>query len=198
MRKLTVSAVAAAAALLAGCSGSTASSAPTSSSTTPSASSTATAPTAEQTAWAGQVCTATAALKKDAEGLTSAATSGGDVSAKLTAQVGVIKTSATTLATTIKAVPAGSESDPGFAAVKASADQFAESVSSVESSVTALDGKSGLSKVSGLASVASAAGTAVTKLGATAQAIGTAAKDGKSALGQAFAAAPSCASLNAS
>jgi hypothetical protein len=123
---------------------------------------------------------------------------GGDVSAELTAQLGVITASATTLATTIKAVPAGSENDPGLAAVKASADEFSASVKAVGSSATALEGKSGEAKVTALANLASAAGTAVSKLGATAQAIETAAKDGKSVLGQAFATAPSCVSLNAS
>jgi hypothetical protein len=149
-------------------------------------------------AWAGQVCTATATVKKDAETVASAAMSGGADSASLTSQMAVIKASVNTLATTIKSVPAGSESDPGLAAVKASSEQFTASVDSVESSVTALEGKSGEAKVKGLASVATAAGTAASKLGAMGQAIGTAAKDGKSVLGQAFAAAPSCVSLNAS
>jgi hypothetical protein len=204
MRKSIAAAAVAtvAAALLTACSGSTTSSAPTSSTETPttttSGSITGTAPTTEQTAWAGQVCTAAAAVKKDAEGLASASTSGGDVSAKLTAQIGVVKGSANTLATTVKAVPAGSESDPGFAAVKASGDQLTASINSVEASVSALEGKSGLSKVSALASVGSAAGTALSKIGATGQAIETASKDGNSPLGQAFATAPACVSLNAS
>jgi hypothetical protein len=202
-RSISAAAVATVAvALLTACSGTTTPSAPTSSTesptTTASTSTTGTAPNAEQTAWAGQVCTAAAVVKKDAEGLSSASTSGGDVSAKLTAQLGVIKGSANTLAATVKTVPAGSESDPGFAAVKASADQLTASINSVEASVSALEGKSGLSKVSALASVGSAAGAAVSKVGATAQAIETASKDGKSALGQAFATAPACVSLNAS
>jgi hypothetical protein len=189
-------------ALVTGCSGSNTASAPTpsgkSSATTPSTSSTAAAPTAEQTAWAGQVCTATATLKNDAKGLATAATSGGNDSAKLTSQMTVIKTSVNTLATTIKSVPAGSESDPGLAAIKASADEFTTSVNAVESSVAALEGTSGQAKAMGLATVASAASTAASKLGALGQAIETAAKDGKSTLGQAFTAAPSCVSLKAS
>jgi hypothetical protein len=52
-----------------------------------------------------------------------------------------------------------------------------------------------MSKVTALASVGSAATSSLSALGATTQAVATAAKDGKSTLGQAFAAAPSCGSL---
>jgi hypothetical protein len=153
-------------------------------------------PTAEQAGGAGQVCTSAATVKKDAQGLASAATSGGDVEAKLTAQLAVIKASANTLATTITAVPVGSERDLGLAAVKTSADRFTASVTALEASVNALKGKSGLSKAKGLATLADAASTSLANLGATTQAIKAAAKDGKTALEQAFATAPSCASLN--
>ena len=186
-------------ALLTGCSGSTTATTTPSTSPSPtvsSASTTGSSPTAEQTAWAGQVCTAAATVKKDAQGLASAATSGGDVEAKLRSQMAVITASANTLATTVTAVPLGSESDPGLAGVKAAADQFKASVTAAEESVTALEGKTGLAKAQGLATVASAASTALSKLGATTQAIKSAAQNGKSALEQAFAAAPSCASLN--
>jgi hypothetical protein len=106
-----------------------------------------------------------------------------------------LKTSATALTTAVTAIPAGSESDPEAAAVKASADQFKESITTLESSVTALEGKSGIPKVTALASIGSAASGSLSKLGSTAQAIKTAATDGKSTLGQALAAAPSCSSL---
>jgi len=198
MRKSVV--LIAAVALLTGCSGSTATTTATPSpARTPpvsSASTTGAAPTAEQTAWAAQVCTATATVKKDAQGLASVATSGGDDAAKLKAQMAAIKDSANTLSTTITAVPVGSDSDPELAAVKASADQFTASVADLEASVAALEGKSGAAKVTGLATVASAASSSSSKLGATGQAIKAAAKDGKSSLGQAFAAAPSCNSLS--
>src|SRR5450631_2368782 len=96
------------AALLAGCGGSkstTASPTPSSPSVS-SASTSAPAPTAEQTAWAGGVCTAATTLKKNVEGLASAVTSGGsDLSAALKAQMATIKTSAATLTTAIAAVP---------------------------------------------------------------------------------------------
>jgi hypothetical protein len=198
MRKPVV--LIAAAALLTGCSGST-----TTTTTAPSAaksppvslaSTTDTAPTAEQTAWAAQVCTATATMQKDAQGLAPVTRSGGDVAAKLTAQMAVIKASANALATTITAAPVGSDSDPELAPVKASADQFKASVTALEASVTALEGKSASSMVTGLATVATAARTSLSKLGATGQAIKAAAKDDKSSLGQAFEAAPSCNSLN--
>jgi hypothetical protein len=190
----------AAAALLAGCSGSTSTKATPSSTTHsksgPSAATAGRAPTAEQSAWAGQVCTATTTLKKNVEGLASAVTSGGsNVSAALGAQMATVKASATALTTTITAVPAGSESDPEVAAVKASGEQFKASITALESSVAALGGKSGMSKVSALASVGGAATSSLSVLGATTQAVATAAKDGKSTLGKALAAAPSCSSL---
>jgi hypothetical protein len=187
-----------AAVLLTGCSGSTTTTTPTSSAApSPPASSTSGAtPTAEQTAWAGQVCTATLAVQKDAEGLASAATSGGDVEAQLKAQMAAIQTSTHTLATTVTAVPASIRNDPELAQVRAAADQLAASVAAAKASATALEGKSGLSKAQGLATVSSAAGTALSKLGATAQAIKDAAREAKTVLGKAFAAAPSCATLN--
>jgi len=106
-----------------------------------------------------------------------------------------VKASATALTTAVTAVPAGSESDPEAAAVKASASKFTASLSTLESSVTSLGGTSGMSKVTALASVGGAAADSLSKLGATAAAIKTAAVDGKSTLGQAFATAPSCSSL---
>jgi len=186
----------AAAALLAGCGGSKSGTATTSSAPASSAATSGAAPTAEQTAWAGQVCTSATTVKKDVEGLASAATSGGsDVSTALTAQMATIKTSAGALASKISAVPAGSENDPQAAAVKTSADEFKASLTTLESTVSELEGASGLSKVKALATVGSASADSLSKLGATTQAITAAAADGKSTLGQAFAAAPSCSSL---
>jgi uncharacterized protein YceK len=184
----------AAAALLAGCGASTSSTAP--SPAVSSASTTGQAPTAQQIAWAGGVCTATTALKKNVEALASAVTSGGNrVTAALQAQMVTVETSATTLVTAITTLPAGSESDPKAAAVKTSADQLKASITSLESSVTALQGKSGISQATALASVGAAAVDALSKFGATAAAIKNAAQDGNSTLGRALAAAPSCSSL---
>ena len=198
MRKSIV--LIAAAALLVGCGGSKSTTAVTpSTSASPSVSSASTkgaAPTAEQTAWAGGVCIAATTLKKDVEGLATAVTSGGsDVAATMTTQMETIKTSATALTTKISALPAGSENDPEAAAVKASADELRASIAALESGVAELQGASGLSKAKALATLGSAAGDSLSKLGATAQEIKTAATDGKSTLGQAFAAAPSCSSL---
>ena len=110
MRKSTVLIAVVAAALLVGCGGSKSTTATTPSpSAAPSASSAPTsgvAPTAEQTAWAGGVCTATTTLKKDIEGLASAVTSGGsDVSAAMKTQMAKVETSATALTTAFAAAP---------------------------------------------------------------------------------------------
>jgi hypothetical protein len=196
MRKLIVLIVAAA--LLVGCAGSSTTTATTASVSSPPVSSALSGapPTAEQTARAGKVCTATTTLKKNVEGLASAVTAGGgDISASMSAQISTVKTSATALASTLSAVPAGSVNVPQAAAVTTSADQFKASIAALESSVATLAGKSGMSKVNALASVGSAASSSLSSLGATTAAITTAAKDGKSSLGQAFKTAPSCGVL---
>jgi hypothetical protein len=197
MKRSTV--LIAAAVLLAGCgsSGSTTATTPSSpAAPSSSASTSAAAPTAEQTAWAAGVCTATTTLKKNVEGLASAVTSGGsDISAALTAQLTTIKSSATALSTAVAAVPAGSESEPEVTAVKASGEAFKASIADLETKVAALAGTSGMSRAAAVAGIGSAAGDALSKLGTTTQQIKTAAQDRKSTLGQAFAAAPSCGSL---
>jgi hypothetical protein len=63
--------------------------------------------------------------------IVAAAKSGGNDSARPTSQVAVIKASVRAPATTIRSVPAGSESEPGLAAIKASAEQFTAPVDSV-------------------------------------------------------------------
>jgi hypothetical protein len=189
MRKLIV--LLAAVALVSGCSGST--STPT---VLPSSTSSGTAPSAEQTAWADHVCTATTTLQKDVEGLDSTVKAGGsNGGAAMTAQIATIQTSANALITAVGSVPAGSESDPGAAAVKSSADQFKASIAALQASITAFDGQSGFSKVTALASVASATVDSLSKLKAATEAIKNAAADGNSALGKAFAATPSCSAL---
>lgn len=197
MRKSIV--LIAAAALLAGCGGSTSTTAKTSTAASPpalSAATSSTAPTAEQTAWAGAVCTATTTLKKNVQGLASVVTSdGSNVSAAMSAQMTTVKTSANALVTAITAVPPGSESDSEATKVQASADQFKTSITALKSSVAALQGKMGTAKVTALATVRSAASASLSKLSDTTLAIKNAAQDGKSALGQAFASAPACSSL---
>lgn len=188
----------AAAALLTGCTGS----APTPSPTPPAAApttqppTTGTPPTAEQTAWAGEVCTSTTTLKSDVQGLVTAVTAGGDnVQAALKSQLTTIKESAATLTTTLGNVPEGSEDDPERAAVTSAADTFNGSITALESSVAAVEGTSGAELVTALKGVATAASESLVALGSTAQAISTAAADGASTIGQAFDAAPECEAL---
>ena len=188
----------AAAALLTGCTQSEPTASPTPSATaTSSETPTGTPPTEEQTAWAGDVCSSTTTLKTDVQGLVSTAAAGGDdVSARLNTQMETIKASAAALADTIKAVPKGSEDDPELAAVSQSSDDLSSSISDLEASVSSVKGASGAGLVVALASVASDAGTALAALAATATAIGAAAADGTSTIGQAFKAAPDCEALN--
>lgn len=169
----------------------------TTASTSPSsATGSGTPPTIEQTTWAGQVCTAAGALKTSIEGLATAATAGGgDVKTKLATQFATIKTSATTLTQTIATVPKGSENDPDLQAVRTSSDQLKSSIDSLEQGVYSLQSASGIGIATALAGVVAGASTALTSLQSTAQAIKTAAKDGKGTLGQAFAANDSCTSL---
>jgi len=179
---------------LTACSGT---SSTTTASTSPSsATGSGTPPTIEQTTWAGQVCTAAGALKTSIEGLATAATAGGgDVKTKLATQFATIKTSATTLTQTIATVPKGSENDPDLQAVRTSSDQLKSSIDSLEQGVYSLQSASGIGIATALAGVVAGASTALTSLQSTAQAIKTAAKDGKGTLGQAFAANDFCTSL---
>ena len=183
------------AALLTGCTQSEPAAAPTPAATSTESAS-GTPPTEEQTAWAGDVCSSTGTVKTDVQGLVSTAAAGGeDVSARLNTQMQTVKESATVLADTIKAVPAGSEDDPELAFVRDSSDDLSSSISDLESSVASVEGASGTDLVVALGSVASDAGASLTALAATVSAIGTAAADGTSTIGQAFDVAPECASL---
>lgn len=190
----------AAAALLTGCTQAEPAASPTPSATaseSPTGTTpTGTPPTEEQTAWAGDVCSSTGTLKADVQGLVSTAAAGGDdVSARLNTQMATIKQSVAALADTIKAVPKGSEDDPEVAAVRDSSDDLSASISDLESSVASVEGATGTALVAALGSVASDAGASLTALASTVSAIATAAADGTSTIGQAFDAAPECASL---
>lgn len=185
----------AAALALGGCAESAppASSSPTASASA-SASNAGAAPTAEQTAWAGDVCTSTSALKSDLQGLVTASASGGDgAAAALKAQMTAIKESAAALTTTLKNVPAVNKNDPELAAVRKSAADFDTSIAALESSVAAFDGTTGTGRIAAIAAVASAAGNSVASLAAMVDAIATSAADTGSTIGQAFNAAPECA-----
>lgn len=188
----------AAAALLSGCTETapTPSPSPTAAAPTSSAPSTGTPPTAEEIAWAGDVCTSTETLKSDVQGLVTAGTAGGDnVQAALKEQLTTIKESAATLASTLDSAPKGSEDDPERAAVTASADKFDESLDALDASVMAVEGTSGAELVDALKAVARAASESLVALGSTAQAITAAAADRSSTIGQAFEAAPECDAL---
>ncbi len=189
----------AAAVLLAACSGGSTgpgSASSTAASPTSSVTGSGTQPTAEQVAWAGQVCTATGELTSSIQGLVTAAIAGGtDVGSSLSSQLETIKRSVTELVSTVAAVPVGSADDPDLAAVTSSADRLRSSVDALETAVTAVRGASGAALVTALAAVATAANASLTAPVETTQAIGTAARNGTGALGPAFAANPSCASL---
>ena len=153
------------------------------------------APSAELTAWAGQVCDATAALKDSVSGIATAITSGGsDVAASVSSQFSVITTSATTLVDTVTAIPADGSS-PEADAVKASADASKAAVDKLGTSITDLTNASGIGAVTAVAGVASAAKDALSALGATSDTISTAMQSGKGTIAQAFAANPSCVAL---
>ena len=188
----------AAAALLTGCTETAPGSSPTPTAAAPTSStpSTGTPPTAEETAWAGDVCTSTETLKSDVQGLVTAGTAGGDdVQAALKAQLTTIKESAATLAGTLDSAPKGTEDDPERAAVTESADNFTASLDALDASVLAVEGTSGAELVDALKTVARAASESLVALGSTAQAITTAAADRSSTIGQAFEAAPECDAL---
>ncbi|HEY5183873.1 MAG TPA: hypothetical protein VIM19_02970 [Actinomycetes bacterium] len=178
----------AAAVLLAACSGGSTgrgSASSTAASPTTSVSGSEAPPTAEQVARAGQVCTATSELMSSIQSLVSAAIAGGtDVKSSLSTQLETIKRSVTELVGTVAAVPVGSADDPDLTAVQRSADRLRSSVDALETAVAAVQGTSGAATVASF-----------TALVETTQAIGTAARDGTGALGRAFAANPSCASL---
>lgn len=193
LRTARLGALVAAAALLSGCTQVGPTPSPTPSAAAPTAGA---APTAEELVWAGTVCSSTETLKKDVQGLITAATSGGDdVGNKLSAQMERVSAAAAALTATIGAVPAGNENDPERAAVTQAADEFSASIKDLGGSVNAVDGATGEALVTALQVVAGAAGQSVVALRATAQAIATAAADGSSTLAQAFDTAPGCAAL---
>ncbi len=193
----------AAATLLAACSGASDSTSPSpsiSSSPLTSASTSlagsGTPPTDEQVAWAGRVCTDAGQLKTSIQGLAAAATTGGgDVQTRLSAQIETIKTSATTLTDTVAAVPSGGLDDPDLMAVQTSSEQLRSSIDTLETAVNDVQGTSGAARARALADVVAAVNAPLTALGATTDAIGTAAKNGTGAIGQAFAANSSCSAL---
>jgi hypothetical protein len=195
--------------LLAGCSGgggggayNNPSPSPTSSATssaTPSPGATGTAPTADQVTWAGNVCSDTTALQAEVQGLAAAAAAGGSQAAtSISDQMGQISTAVGTLVETVKSAPTGTGDDPGYAEVRSATEAVDQSLKTLQASAGEVEGATGVALVTALATVVADAGTLLTDLSATASAVGTAMKDASSTLGQAFRAAPACATLTTS
>lgn len=195
-----VAALATASLALAACSSSGDSAASSSAPASPAATAAASpassgAPSAELTAWAGQVCDDTAGLRDSVTGIASAVTSGGtDIAASLQKQFGAIADSANQLVTTAQAVPADGSS-PEAQAVKDSAAASKAAIDALGQSITDLANAGGVGALAALPGVASAAKGAADALGATASVVETSLKGGKSTLAQAFAANPSCTAL---
>lgn len=152
------------------------------------------APSAELTAWAGQVCDATTTLKDSVTGITSAVTSGGDVAANVSSQFTAIQASASALVETVSTIPADGSS-PQAQAISESATASKAAIDALGTSVTDLTNASGIGSVTAIAAVGSAANDALSAIGDTGNAISGAVQDGSGTLGQAFAANPSCAAL---
>lgn len=153
------------------------------------------APSPELTAWAGQVCDETAALRESVDGVAAAVASGGtDIAASLSGQAATIATAAATLVTTVQAIPADGSS-PEATAVKDSAAQTSAAVDALGQSITDLTNASGIGAIAALAGVASAATDAVSAVGSTVETISAAIGSGGGTLGEAFAANPQCAAL---
>ena len=145
--------------------------------------------------WAGAVCDDTATLRDAVGGIASAVVSGGtDIGASLQGQIGTIQQEAVTLVSTVQSIPADGSS-PEATALKSSADAAQASVTALNEAITELASADGLGAVTALPGVVSAANDSVSALGDTVSAIQTALASGSSTLGQAFAAAPSCAAL---
>ncbi|TFD87201.1 hypothetical protein E3T61_15335 [Cryobacterium lactosi] len=189
--------------LLAGCSAvdgtdpSPSSSAPSGSST-PSAGETASPPTDEQVTWAGTVCSDTSTLKADVQALAEApATDVDEVGAAVAKQMDTISASASTLVETVKSPPENLGDDPELLSVQDSIDTADQSLKTLQASASAVQGATGADLVGALATLVVDTGTVLSAVAATVQTISTATRDTSSTLGQAFRAAPECATLTA-
>jgi hypothetical protein len=123
------------------------------------------------------------------------ASGGKDIGASAAKQFETIRASADSLGTTLTSVPAEAGDGADVAALQDSAMKSKAAIDALGQSVADLTSASGVGAVAALAGVGAAAKDAATALGASSDAIGTALKDGKGALGQAFAANPSCRAL---
>jgi len=165
------------------------------SSATPS-SGTASPPTAAQVTWAGTVCSDTTTLKTDVQGLATAAATGGDsVGTAVSNQMATVSASASALVDTVKSPPPNLGDDPELKSVQDSIDKLDQSFTTLQSSAAKVEGTTGAALVDALATVLGDTGDMLSDVGATVQTIITATQDTSSTLGQAFRAAPECASL---
>ena len=188
--------------LLTGCTagGDSASPSPTASTgsatATATAGSTASPPTADQVTWAGTVCSDTTTLKTDVQGLAAAAATGGDsVGTAISKQMDTVSASATDLVDTVKSPPENLGDDPELLAVQDSIDNVDQSLKTLESSASQVQGTTGAALVDALATVVGDTGDALNSVAGTVQTVTTAINDTSSTLGQAFRAAPECADL---
>jgi hypothetical protein len=187
--------------LLTGCTagGDSASPSPTatdSPTATATAGSTASPPTAAQVTWAGTVCSDITTLKTDVQGLAAAAATGGDsVGTAISNQMDTVSASATDLVDTVKSPPENLGDDPELLAVQDSIDNVDQSLKTLESSASQVQGTTGAALVDALATVVGDTGDALNSVAGTVQTVTTAINDTSSTLGQAFRAAPECADL---
>ncbi|MDO9484732.1 MAG: hypothetical protein Q7K25_01515 [Actinomycetota bacterium] len=186
MKKVLV--VIAAAGLLAACSSSTTDS-------TPSPEASSTSASAELAAWAGQVCTDTANLRTSITDIGAAVTAGGaDLQTLVGQQFVLIQEAASTLVSTVGAIPSDSTGPDATAIQETSADLNTE-VQALGTSIGALQDASGVGIGMALLSVGTAIGNASQAAVASVQAIDSAINNRAAAIGQAFQANPSCADL---
>lgn len=158
--------------------------------------STAAAPTTDQVDWAGDVCSDTAALQAEVQGLATAASAGGaDAVSAVTDQMNEVSAAAGTLVDTVKDPPAGTADDPGYGPVQSSIDDVDQSLKALQGSASQVEGASGAALVTALGTVIVHTGAVLTDVAATASAITTAMSDRRSIVGESFRTAPQCTAL---
>jgi hypothetical protein len=157
------------------------------------------APSVDQIDWAGDVCSDTAALQTEVQGLAAAAATGGaDAVAAVGDQMTEVSAAAGTLVDTVKAPPSGTADDPRYTPVQSAIEGVDQSLQTLQGSASRVDGASGAALVSALATVVVDTGAVLTDVAATARAITTAMQDRASTVGQSFRAAPECTALSTS
>ena len=177
----------------AGCSGSSSDAgSPTPSATNGSSAS------SDAVAWAGDVCDATSQVKTSVAGIASAAAAGvasGDAQKQVEAQAAQVRSSLESLASTVGNPPKGTD-DAVTQSLQTTTDSLQRSGRQLQASLEQLQSANGaLDTATGLAAVAAAARATLGDLQQTVSTVGQALDDKSSALGQAFASAPSCVAL---